>query len=97
MSAMTAPEKRYSPFWALLIFFGAVFVMDTDETVKIHRENLATMQQYAQTLALQKQVQAQMKWMKPMREDLLRLAPGDPAASQIVADLHLQPQKEAGR
>jgi hypothetical protein len=94
---MNAAEKTHSPFWPLLIFFGAVLMMDLQQSVKIHREKLALMQQYAQTVQLQKQAATQVKWVRDMREDLLRLAPGHPEASQIVAELHLQRQKTAAR
>jgi hypothetical protein len=92
---VTALAKNYSPFPALLLFFATVLVMDLDQTVKIHRQKLEVMQQYVATLQVQKQANAQLKWMNAMRQDLLRLAPGDPEAAQIVADLHLQPQKAA--
>ena len=92
---MNATEARYSPFWAILVFFAAVLVFDLDQTVKVHRQKLALMQQYAQLVKLQPQAEAQMKLIRAMRQDLLRLAPSDAQASRIVADLHLQSSLDA--
>lgn len=86
---MNAVEKRYSAFPALLIFFAAGLIFDLNQTVKLHREKLEVMQQYAQALKAKPQAVAQLKTIAAMRDDLLRLAPGHPEASQIVADLHL--------
>jgi hypothetical protein len=90
---VNSAQKSYSPFWPLLIFFAAVLVFDLDQTVKIHRQKLEIMQQYAQAKKLQPQAAGQLKWIAAMREDLLRLAPGDAEASHIVEELHLQPEK----
>ncbi len=90
---MISEGKRYSPFWAILAFFAAVMIFDLDQTVKIHRQKLEVMQQYAQALKLQPQIAEQTKWVSRMRQDLLRLAPGDEEASRIVAELHLRSEK----
>jgi hypothetical protein len=87
------PPRAYSSFTALLIFFAAVAAMDIDQTVTVHRKKLALMQEYDRALELQKQVDAQDKWVASMRRDLLRLAPGDPEASSVVTDLDLRPKK----
>jgi hypothetical protein len=86
---MNASARIYSSFTALLIFFAAVTVMDIDQTVTLHRKKLALMQQYDQAIGLQKQVAARTKWVGSLQHDLLRLAPGDPEAAAIVAELKL--------
>jgi hypothetical protein len=88
---MNGAENKYSPFAALILFFAAVLVFDLDQTVKVHREKLEVMRQYAQALKIRPQAQAQLSAIEGMRNDLLRLAPGHPEASQIVAELHLAP------
>ena len=88
---MSAAEKTYSPFAALIVFFAAVLLFDLNQTVKLHRQKLEVMGQYAQALKSRPKAVAQLKSIAAMRDDLLRLAPGHPEASQIVADLHLAP------
>jgi hypothetical protein len=90
---MNVSAKSYSSFVALLIFFAAVAVMDLDQTITLHKKKLALMQEYEQTLKVQKQIDAQTKWVSSMREDLLRLAPGHPEASEIVTEMNLRPPK----
>lgn len=92
---MTVSPKTYSSFPALLIFFIAAIVMDLDQSVTLHRQKLETMKTYDETARLQRQFEEKSKWVKSMREDLLRLAPGHPEASQIVAELNLQPMATA--
>jgi hypothetical protein len=92
---MNSPEKRYSPFWAILLFFIVAFIFDLDQTVKVHRQKLEVMQQYAQALRLRPQAETQIKWILAMRDDLLRLAPGHPEASKIVEELHMRPEQAA--
>jgi hypothetical protein len=82
-------SRTYSSFTALLIFFAAVTVMDIDQTATVHRKKLALMQEYTQAIGLQKQVDARTKWVGAMQHDLLRMAPGDPEAAAIVAELKL--------
>ena len=67
--------------------------MDIDQTVTVHRKKLALMQQYDQAIALQKQVDAQTKWVASLRHDLLALAPGDSEAEAIVSEMNLRPGK----
>jgi hypothetical protein len=86
---MNVATRTYSSFTALLIFFAAVAVMDIDQTVTLHRRKLELMRQYDQAIVLRKQVDAQAAWVAGLRHDLLRLAPGDPEAAAIVAELKL--------
>ena len=88
---MNSVEQRYSPFWALLLFFGAVLVMDLYQTLRIHQEKMAVLQEYNEAVKMQKQADLQLWWIAPLRKDLVQLAPSHPEASQIVAELHLQP------
>ena len=74
------PPRAYSSFTALLIFFAAVAVMDIDQVITVHRKKLALMEQYDRMLKLQQEVDAQTRWVAAMKQDLLRLAPGDPEA-----------------
>ena len=53
------------------------------------------MQQYRQALELREQVDAQAKWIGALRQDLLRLAPGDAEAAAIVSELGLKPKSAA--
>jgi hypothetical protein len=94
---MNAPARTYSSFTALLIFFAAVTVMDLDQTVTLHRRKLALMQEYAQAITLQKQVDARTKWIGSVQHELLSLAPGDPEAEAIVSDLNLRPGQTQNR
>jgi hypothetical protein len=86
------PARLYSSFPALLIFFAAVSAMDIDQMITVHARKLALMQEYDRTLQLQREVDAQAKWVASMKRDLLQLAPGDPEASAVVSDLQLRPQ-----
>jgi hypothetical protein len=52
---------------------------------------LVLMEQYDRTLRLQREIDAQARWVTAMKQDLLRLAPGDTEASAIVTDLKLRP------
>ena len=93
---MNPPVRLYSSFTALLIFFTAVAVMDIDQMITVRHKKLALMQTYDRTLKLQHEVAAQGKWIASMKQDLLRLAPGDAEASSVVTDLNLRP-KSAGK
>jgi hypothetical protein len=85
------PTRVYSSFPALLIFFAAVAVMDIDQMVTVHGKKLALMEQYDRTLKIQREVDAQSRWVASMKQDLLRLAASDPEASAVVTDLKLRP------
>ncbi len=87
------PPRAYSSFTALLIFFIAVAAMDIDQMMTVHGRKLALMDQYDRTLKLQREVDAQSRWVASMKQDLLRLAPGDSEASAVVTDLHLRPAR----
>jgi hypothetical protein len=89
---MNPPPRTYSCFPALLLFFAAVTAMDLDQMATVHRKKLAVMQDSQQALALGKQVDAQAKWMAGLRQDLLRLAPGDAEAAAIVSEFGIKPQ-----
>ncbi len=86
-------NRAYSSFTALLIFFAAVAVMDVDQILTVHRKKLALMEEYDRTLKLQREVDAQTRWVVAMKQDLLRLAPGDAEASAVVTDLNLRPSR----
>ncbi len=73
----------------------SVTMMDIDQTMTLHRKQLALMQEYTQALGQQKQVDARTKWVGAMQHDLLRMAPGDPEAAAIVAELNLAPGKSS--
>jgi hypothetical protein len=88
---MNPPPRAYSSFTALLIFFAAVAVMDVDQMITVHAKKLVLMEQYDRTLKLQREVDAQTRWVAAMKQDLLRLAPGDPEASAVVTDMNLRP------
>jgi hypothetical protein len=92
---MNPPARTYSCFPALLIFFAAVTVMDLDQMATVHRKKLAVMKDYQQALSLGRQVDVQGKWIAGLRQDLLRLAPGDAEAAAIVGELGIKP-KPAG-
>ena len=70
------PKKGTRRSGQILIFFIAAIIFDLDQAVKVHREKLEVMQQYAQALSLRPKAEAQRKWILALREDLLRLAPG---------------------
>ena len=90
--AMNPPPRTYSCFPALLIFFAAVTVMDLDQMMTVHSRKLAAMQDYQHALVLRRQVDAQSKWVTGLRQDLLRLAPGDAEAAAIVGELGIRPK-----
>ena len=83
--------KQFSAFWSMLILLVAIMGLTVDQTLKLHAMKDRAIIDASHEREYEAQLQQQLKWVEPLRKDLIAMAPSHPEAARIVTQLNLDP------